>query len=132
MQLKFSRLDSTKVRYLIVGIWNTLFGLAVFAALLFALEDITGYVGVLTISMVISVLQSHLTQRIFVWSTSSRYGKELLRFSSVYVAQYILNLSLLWFAVEICSFPVLNSQLFIAAGLIVIFYFVNKKWTFRS
>jgi len=126
------RLSATELKYLVVGIWNTAFGVAIFGALLFALEDRAGYVVVLTISSVISVAQSHFAQRKLVWSTSASYSHELVRFSSVYGAQYILNLLLLWIAVDIWAFPVFLSQLVIAGALIVTFYFVNKKWTFRS
>lgn len=125
-------LKSTEFKYVVVGAWNTVFGIAIFGALLFALKGVTGYVGVLTISMVISVLQSHFTQRKFVWSSSASYSQELVRFSSVYCAQYLLNLLLLWIAVDIWFLPVFYSQLVIAGLLILIFFFVNKKWTFRS
>jgi putative flippase GtrA len=125
-----SRLESVQFRYLIGGIWNSIFGIVLFGILLLLLEDRIGYLGVLTISMPISITQSHYVQRKFVWSTSSNYKQELMRFSLVYALQYFLNLALLWTAVEFLEFEVFYSQLVIVGFLIVASYLLNKKWTF--
>lgn len=126
------RLSTTKFKFLAVGIWNTVFAVVIFGALLFAFEDRISYVVILTISSSIAIVQSHLTQRKFVWATRASYSRELARFSLVYGAQYILNLMLLWIAVEIWSLPVFYSQIVIAGILIVTSYIVSSKWTFRD
>lgn len=128
--MPLSRLENVQFRYLIGGIWNSIFGIVLFGILLLLLEDQIGYLGVLTISMPISIIQSHYVQRKFVWSTSSNYKQELMRFSLVYALQYFLNLALLWTAVEFLEFEVFYSQLVIVGFLIVASYLLNKKWTF--
>lgn len=128
--MHLSKLENVQFRYLLAGIWNSIFGISLFGILLLLLEDEIGYIGVLTISMPISIIQSHYVQRKFVWSTHSNYRKELMRFSIVYGIQYFLNIALLWGAVEILEFEVFYSQLVIVGFLVVASYLLNKKWTF--
>ena len=71
-------------RYVVVGAWNTAFGLALFTILYLALGSSLGYIAVLTVAQVIAVVQSHATQRLFVWKSAGPYWPELLRFSLVY------------------------------------------------
>ena len=130
--MHISRLENVQFRYLLGGIWNSFFGIAFFGILLLLLEDQIGYIGVLTISMPISILQSHFIQRKFVWSTTSNYKHELIRFSAVYATQYVLNVVLLWGAVELLNAPIFRSQLVIVGFLVIASYLVNKKWTFSG
>jgi len=130
--MQLPRLGSTKFRYLIVGAWNTLFGIALFAVLLKYFENGLGYIGVLSVATPVAVVQSHLSQRIFVWKSNAEYKSELLRFGLVYFAQYLSNLALLFVAVDIFHFDVLASQVSIAIGLVAVTFIVNKRWTFKS
>ncbi len=122
----------TEVRYLIAGIWNSIFGVVLFATLIKYFEDSLGYVIILGISYPISIVQSHYVQRRFVWESSYSYKKELSRFGAVYLFQFATNLMLLSIAVEILGFPVLISQIVIVAILILISFVINKKWTFAG
>lgn len=131
MQLKFSRFDSTKVRYLIVGIWNTLFSFAFFWILLFLLETRIGYLVVLTIAYPVTVIHAHFMQRRFVWLSNSAYRPELLRFVTMYVVLYVANLVLLYLAVDIQSLDPFWSQVTISLILIILSFLMNKRWTFQ-
>src|SRR5207244_2577363 len=104
------RLAGRPLRYLIVGAWNTLFGLVFFSLLYLLFGTSLGYVAVLTLAMVVAVLQSHATQRRFVWRSRSPYLHELMRFSAVYVGTYVANLILLTLAVDGLDFAVLPTQ----------------------
>jgi putative flippase GtrA len=121
---------SLKIRYLCVGLWNTAFSFLFFWLLLHLLEPQIGYLSVLTVAYPVTVAQAHFMQRRFVWDTKNRYGAELKRFVLVYIAQYILNVFLLWISVGIWSFPVVYSQIVITGILVVVFFTINKSWTF--
>lgn len=127
-----STMAGTQVRYLIVGGWNTLFGLAVFAALWWLLAGIVGYGLILLACQVIATVQAHWAQRRFVWRSDGQFWPELLRFSLVYVVVYLANLGLLAFCVEAMGWPVLQSQVGLTLLMIVVTYSINKAWTFRS
>lgn len=53
---RLRRLNTVQARYLFAGVWNTLFGMAIFAVLLFFLKDEIEYIGVLTVATPISII----------------------------------------------------------------------------
>ena len=127
------RLYSGKpLRYLIIGGWNTVFGVAFFTFLYLALRHVLGYIAVLTIAQVVAVIQSHLMQRLFVWRSHAPYLGELARFSVVFVGVYVANLLLLALSTDGLGLPVLPSQWVIGGVLIVPTYFVQRGWAFRG
>ena len=123
---------STKSRYVVVGGWNTAFGVVLFAVLLHLLADRLAYGWVLLICQVLAVLQAHWAQRRFVWRSQEPFWSELTRFSTVYIAAYVTNLALLVLFVEVLGRPVLESQLIVTILLVIATYSVNRRWTFRG
>lgn len=123
---------SRPVRYLLVGAWNTVFGVVLFTLLYLAFGHALGYAAVLAVAQVVAVLQAHTTQRLLVWRSRGRYATELVRFSVVYAATYGLNLGLLALAVEALHFPVLPSQYALTAILLVPAYLAQRGWAFAT
>ena len=126
-----SRAGSRPVRYLVVGGWNTFFGVAFFTVLYLIAGGDLGYAAVLGIAQVAAVLQAHATQRFFVWRSHGSYFRELIRFSVVYLVIYVVNLALLWLGVDYLGFSVLPTQWAIALLLIPPTYGVQRVWAFR-
>jgi putative flippase GtrA len=122
--------NERRVRYLIVGGFNTLFGLGLFTALDLTTARYIGHYAVLTIAQVIAVSTAHTTQRRWAWQSSAPYLRELARFSSVYGVTYLLNLALLYAAHSGFGAPVIPAQIAITALLIVVTYAVHRVWTF--
>jgi putative flippase GtrA len=116
-------------KYLIVGIWNTAFGISVF----FAVSNLLPFwpnFSVLFLSYLISIVQSHFSQRYCVWGTRTPYIRELKRFATGYFAQFLINLALLEIAVN--AFPLHRNycQMFITLTFVVVSFFINKKFVF--
>jgi putative flippase GtrA len=130
LKSKFS--SDVRIKYLVAGGWNTLFGMAIFGLLLAALEDKIGYIGVLSVATPITIVQAHAIQRKFVWHTSSLYGNELFKFATVYFVQYLLNVVLLLFLVEVASMRAFNAQVLATGVLVLVSFALNRKWTFSS
>ena len=122
--------NSEQFRYVLVGVWNTAFGLGVFTFLYTFLEGV-GYAVVLLLSQIVATLQAHFAQRHLVWAARGPYVPELLRFSVVYAASYVVNLVLLAFLVEVLGQPVLASQFAVTSLIVVVTFLVNRGWTFR-
>jgi len=74
-------------RFLVVGAYNTVFGYVVFVGLYYWIGDRVHYNLVLLVSYIISVTNSYLLQRRFVFSSTSRRMAEFLRFNVVNLAQ---------------------------------------------
>ena len=119
------------LRYLIVGGWNTVFGIGVFALLWFLLDEVWSYGLVLLVAKVIALLQAHWSQRTFVWRSKGSFLPELGRFALVYTLTYLANLGLLALSVEILGLPVLGAQMVITFLMVVVTFAVNRTWTFR-
>lgn len=125
-------LASRPLRYLLVGAWNTVFGVALFTLLYLEFGGALGYAAVLAVAQVVAVLQSHATQRLLVWRSRGHYTSELVRFSLVYAATYGLNVGLLAVAVEALHLPVLPSQWGLTAILLVPAYLAQRGWAFAT
>jgi len=120
----------TKITYLIVGGWNTLFGYASFSIIYFFLSQRLNPTVILTISYVLSITNAFIGYKVFVFRTRGNVLREYLRFYVVYGGAYVANLILL---------PVLMRALllnvYIAQGLIVFLtvitsYIFHKRFTF--
>jgi len=119
-----------RVRYLIVGGINTVFGLSLFAALDLTIAPEVGHYVVLTIAQAVSIVVAHATQRRFAWLSRASYPRELARFSSVYLVAYLINLALLYLAHAQFGAPVIPAQVVITALLVAGTFMVHRVWTF--
>lgn len=117
-------------RYLLVGIWNSLFGISNFY-LLSIFFDTWPDLVVLGCSYIISIVQAHAAQRKFVWQSNAAYLPELVRFSSAYILQFAVNSALLVLSDMWLTVNREIRQTVIVIFLTIVFYFVNKRGVFR-
>ena len=117
-------------KYLVVGIWNSIFGIGTFLILSWAFPNLFDAL-VLFLSYLISIVQAHLSQRMLVWKSQESYFPELLRFSGAYISQFFVNLILLQIFVHFIGLSRSVSQTSIVVLLTVVMYFVNKNGVFR-
>ena len=121
----------TTTRYLLVGLWNSVFGVGIFLILSQSFPKLSDSL-ILLIAYVVSIVQAHFMQRKFVWSSKERYFQELVRFSGAYISQFIANLVLLQIFVRFVGLNRSVSQVIIVLILTVVMYFVNKNGVFRA
>ena len=120
----------TTTRYLLVGLWNSVFGVGIFLILSLSLPELSDSL-ILLISYLVSIVQAHFMQRKFVWSSTERYFQELIRFSGAYISQFVANLVLLQIFVRFIGLNRSVSQVIIVLLLTVVMFFVNKNGVFR-
>lgn len=121
--------DQLISRYIVVGVWNTVFGIATFLLLSSLLFSWPNYL-VLFLSYLISIVQSHFSQRFFVWESSKPYFSELIRFGTGYILQFIINVVLLEIGVKVFSLHRNSCQVFITITLLFFSFFLNKRYVF--
>ena len=121
----------TTTRYLLVGLWNSVFGVGIFLILSQSFPKLSDSL-ILLIAYVVSIVQAHFMQRKFVWSSNERYFQELVRFSGAYISQFLANLVLLQIFVRFVGLNRSISQVIIVLILTVVMYFVNKNGVFRA
>lgn len=85
------------VRYLVVGIWNTLFGYGVFALCTYLLTDRVPYAYMVAcvINHVVCVTVAFFGYKWFVFKTKGNYWREYWRCNLVYGAGFPINFTLL-------------------------------------
>jgi putative flippase GtrA len=118
-------------RYVIVGIWNSFFGISIFILLSLLLKD-GNSILILGLSYVIATLQAHFSQRRFVWKSESKYLPELFKFCSFYLLQFFLNSILLVIMNSWLETPREVNQILIIFILTLVFFYINKNGVFNA
>lgn len=126
-------MDTTKqgIRYLLVGIWNTIFGYGLFAALELTAGHVVPYMAILVIAQAVSTFVAYVLYRYLVFLVRGRFWLDLMRFSLVYVAAFAANLVLLPVMVSGLGWNVLVSQALIVGGTVVASFFAHRNFSFR-
>jgi putative flippase GtrA len=85
---------SEKLRFLVVGGWNTLFAYGMLWVLDSLLHDHLHYTLIITLNWIVGVTQNLFTFKLFVFRTKGSWLKEYLRSYVVYGAGFLLNLAI--------------------------------------
>lgn len=128
---QFVRQHRTKIVYLVVGGWNTLFGYGAFAVLYLYLSSTVPPVAILTASYVLGITNAYVGYKLFVFRTKGNVLREYLRLYVVYGGAYVANLALLPLLMG-----VLRLNAYVAQGIIVLLtvigsFVLHKRFTFR-
>lgn len=130
------------LRYAVVGVWNTLFGYAVFALFEFLLSrryPTYGYLMAGALSSVLSVSVAFLGYKWFVFKSKGNYLREWALCMAVYGSSIAIGLILLPVAVFVIrrSTAMDGRAPYVAAAIVACFnagynFLGNKTLTFRS
>jgi putative flippase GtrA len=130
--LRLSPENIRKVRYIIVGAWNTIFSYAAFVLLYFYTNHWLHYMGILVLSQIVGLTNAYITYKYFVFKTKGNFIREYLRFYVVYGTTFIVNLVLIAFFVEVLGFNPIVSQGVIAIIVVAMAYFGHSRFSFKS
>ena len=134
------RWRGTKIRFLIVGVWNTAFGYGAFLVLywlfdLFLSPRFMAYMTASIMGNILSVTNAFFFHKYFTFQSPERGGaslKEYFRFVGTYIFTFLLSLMLLPIFVELAG---LTPQ--VAAAVIILIctvfsYIGHSRFSFRS
>lgn len=119
------------LRYLVVGVWNTVFGYGLFAALQWTLGHAVHYTVILTIAQVVATVNAFICYRLLVFKVRGNVLLDFWRFSLVYIGAYLLNLAALPLLVEGLGMGVLVAQALVVAATVVASFFMHRDFSFR-
>ncbi len=119
-----------RVAFLIVGAINTAVGFGWFTLFTFTLERWIGYMGVLVLAQIVSVLCAFVLYRKFVFRVRGHVLRDLVRFSMVYVVAFLVNAALLPLLVELVGLHVLLAQALIVFVTTVVSYLGHRYFSF--
>ncbi|MGO4604100.1 GtrA family protein [Terrabacter sp. 2YAF2] len=120
-----------RVAFILVGGLNTAFGLACFAAFEAMLDHITGYMVVLLMAHITSVLFAFTMHRKFVFRVTGNVFEDLWRFESVNLTSLGVNALLLPFCVEAIGLPVVGAQALVTCIIAVISWLGHSRFSFN-
>ncbi|MCE1274451.1 MAG: GtrA family protein [Chlorobiales bacterium] len=120
-----------KIMYLIVGMWNTVFGYGLFAGLYYLLSKSLNYNVILFISYVVSTINAYLLYKYLVFQTKGDLLRGYLRFSVVYVYAYVGNMVILFGLKRFTSIDLYMGQAISVIVIVLVSYFSHKKFTFK-
>ena len=128
----FNLNEKKKLRYLLVGIWNSIFPYIVFAFLYFITDKKLNYLIILTLCQVAGLTNAFICYKFFVFKTKGNVLAEYFKFYLIYGFSFLINLSALSFFVGLCDFNPLLSQGVIAIFIIIMTYFAHDRFSFSN
>ena len=129
-----------KVRFVLVGIWNSIFGYGIFCLFdtLFAWllsSRSAAYMGAMVITQILGVINTYISHKYITFKSKTK-GKaiiaEFFRFSTTYVVTLCLNLVLLPTFVEINHIHPKIAAAIIMIICAIISYFSHSMFSFRK
>lgn len=124
--------SSKKIRYLLVGIVNTIFGLVTYPLLYLVLKPIgAGYITVLLAAQVICISFSFASNKYFVFKTNGNLKNEYIKFFSFHAIYFSINLMVLPLMVEVLKLNPIIAQTLFSVFVIVTSYFWHNMITFK-
>lgn len=120
-----------KVRYLLIGGYNTVIGYGVFAALWIFWGESLHYIGVLAISHVISVTNAFFAYRILVFRKKGDAWGDFVKFNMVYLGTFGFSLLALPVLIEGVNLHPLVAQALLVIVTVVASYILHRRFSFK-
>lgn len=117
-------------RYLVIGGWNTAFGIGVYSILYAALHARANYLVLMVPANILAITNAYLCYKFFVFKTPGNYVREYLRCYVVYAGGIALGLILMYLFVSILKIHPLLAQFPCTAVTIGCSYIGHKRFSF--
>ena len=124
-------LISDKIRFLLVGGFNTCFSYIIFVIALNLLGEAHYQISV-ALQWIISSVFSYINQKFFVFCTKGNYIKEYFKCCATWVISYTCNALLLEFFVRYIQINVYLAQIIAVLIASVVTYILFKYFAFRK
>jgi len=123
--------SNEKIRYILTGSWNTLFGYSLVVIFYELLSDSLSTFTISIVSSIIAILQSFVAYKIFVFKTKGNWFKELLKSYLVYGVATVISAIFLTILVDYLLFSIYTSQLIVIGIVVIGSYYGHKFFTFK-
>ena len=119
---------SQKIRFLLVGGFNTVFAYSVYALLVAGFE--LPYLFALIIQNLITINVSIITMRYYVFQSHGNFGREYAKAWGVYIWMFFFNSMFLSFLIEVCHLNELLAQALYLCVSTLLTYILHKYFSF--
>ena len=125
-------LKKKEYRYILSGLWNTLFAYVFTIILFFTLADSLHTVLIGILATVINIAQSFFVHKIFVFRTKGNWLIEFYRCYVVYGVTSIVSIGLLWLFIDLMLISIFLAQALVMLLTFAITYLGHIKYTFKT
>jgi putative flippase GtrA len=127
-----------KIKFILVGIWNTIFGYGIFIALDYLFEQYfsnrqLAYMLAMLIAQIVGIINAFIFHKYITFQSQARGKKNILEFAKfclTYVVTFLLSLSLLPILVEMFTLQPRIAAIFIILICTIISYLGHKHFSF--
>ena len=119
-------------RYLIVGGWNTLFGVGVYTVLYELLHSRVNYLVLMIPANILAVTNAYIGYKLFVFKTKGNYIREYLRCYVVYGGGIALSFALMYLLVSVLGLHPILAQFPCVLVSILGSYVGHKHFSFGN
>jgi len=123
--------DSEKLRYLIIGGWNTLVGWGLFFALYALLGSRLNYLVIACMSHVVAVTNAFVCHRYLVFRSDAPWFLAYLRFNVTQLLGLLWGLAGLALLVQGAHLSPPMAQCIVLASGLVLTYLLHRRFSFR-
>jgi len=118
------------VIYLLVGGWNTVFGMGVYAALYYGLGTRVHYLVLLIPSNILAITNAYVCYKLFVFKTRGHVLREYFRCYVVYGGMMVLGAALLFALVKGLKLSPVVANCVCIAATTVVSYLAHRTYSF--
>lgn len=123
---------SRQLRFVVVGIWNTLAGYLLFVIVYRLFSTVLPYPVLAVFTHVAAISQAFLCQRYLVYRSEGHWLREFMRFHVAHLGLFALSLACLTALVEWGGLHPLLAQAAVTTAAVIASYFVHTFFTFRK
>ncbi len=120
-----------KIRFLLVGGYNTVFSFSLFCLLQYLLGSKLHYILILFFCHLISVFNSFVNLKYFVFRSDKNFWFEYVKVNIVYAFYFVLNAMLLYLLKDLLGINIYIAQLICIMTLTIASYFSHKYFSFK-
>ncbi|MBT8530907.1 GtrA family protein [Polynucleobacter paneuropaeus] len=124
-------LNQEKIRYLLVGVCNSLAGYSIGVGLYEALSNSLSIVWIGIISNILSITLSFLSYKTLVFRTKGMWIREYIKSYIVYGGIAVIGIFFLWFFVDNMKISIWSAQALVMALTVSASYMGHARFTFR-
>lgn len=124
--------NNEKLRYLIAGGYNTVFGYATFATLYALFYPAWHYLVIAVVSHVIAVTNAYISYKLFVFRVRGASLAEYFRFNTIYLGVLAFTVVMLPVLIEILRLHALVAQVIVVVITVIASYLLHRRYSFRT
>lgn len=127
-----SLLFNIKIRFLMVGGINTIFGYLVSLYIYSVLSSFLNLWLLLIFINITNITFSYLLHKLLTFKTKGNYLTEYLRCYLANIVNIILGMSIIWCLINIFHFPFWKAQFIQIVFSTVLLFFMHSRFTFKT